>query len=494
MARASKYQQEVRERAVRMVFDHQDRYASQWGAMRSSVWTLLWLALGCGAPAVPERPPDVLLVVVDTLRWDAVGSYGASRETTPRLDAFARSAVRFERAYATAPWTQPSVASILTGELPSRHGLTRMGSLSDSVVTLAERMAEADYARVGIVSHVLLARKQGFDQGFDRFMVSASMPAHWAMSTEAVTNRAIAVLRAIAASPDDARRPVFLFVHYFDPHYVYHAHPQYGWSADQDPGRLQGSESIETLRALSADLTESERDFVRALYHEEVRHTDEGLGRLLSAVDELGLGDSMLIMVTADHGEELLERGWLGHTRSLHEEVVRVPLIIRSPDGQAGRVVRSPVSLTAIAPTVLDYAGLMSADAEGRAASLRPIVGGSGEGAAEAPAVVIEVDFVAEDERHAAKNTHQKALVRGSLKLIRNDVTGAVALYDLERDPGETTDISGEDRLRTARLVAELDQLLAEARDGAHTATPLATDDALRNELRALGYVERDAP
>jgi len=446
----------------------------------------------CKPPTRSARPPDVLLIVVDTLRFDAVGSYGASRQTTPALDAFAQGAVRFERAYATAPWTQPSVASILTGELPSRHGLVRIGSLPESLETLPERLAAADYARVGIVSHVLLARLHGFDQGFDRFLVSAALPIHSAISTDAVTDRAVEVLRAIEASPEE-RRPVFLFVHYFDPHYVYHAHPEYGWSSARSAGRLRDSRDIEDLRAISHDLTAEERDYIRALYHEEVRHTDVGIGELLGALDELGLAEGTLVIVTADHGEELLERGWLGHTRTLYDEVVRVPLLVRPPGPvRAGRVRAGPVSLTAIAPTVLDYAGLVAEGDPARERSLRPLLEERGAAAAGTAdrAVVIEVDFVGDDARNAEKNTHKKAIVLGDEKLVRDDTTGVIELYDLARDPGETRDLSGARRERVRALGERLDRALAEARAGRHEARPLAPDTAAREELRALGYLE----
>lgn len=472
-------------------------------ALGSTLWALgvltcmLCLA-ACGDATPSTRAPDVILIVVDTLRVDAVGSYGATRDTTPALDGFADDAVRFDRAYATAPWTQPSVASILTGVLPSRHGLTRIGALPESLETLPERLAAADYVRIGIVSHVLLARRQGFDQGFDRFLVSAALPHHEAISTDAVTDRATEVLRAIAASPA-GRRPVFLFIHYFDPHYVYHAHDAYGWSAERQKGQLSGSESIEVLRAMSADMTDTERAYIRALYHEEVRYTDAGIGRLLVSLDAYGLADDTLVIITADHGEELLERGWLGHTRTLHEEVVRVPLLARPPGvRRAGRVHEGPVSLTSITPTVLDYAGLLDEAAPERGRSLRPVLEAraSATGTGVDDAVVIEVDFVGDDARNAEKNTHAKAIVLGDEKLIRNDETGDVALYDLSSDPGETRDLASERPGRVAALVEMLDTRLAAARSAGHVTPVVAPDAGLREQLRALGYLEGapDAP
>jgi hypothetical protein len=292
------------------------------GTLVAIGWTLLAcvIASGC-AESRPDRPPDVLLIVVDTLRWDRVGQTRADRDTSPSLDRLAASGTRFTRAYATAPWTQPSVASILTGQPPSRHGLTRIAELPDAVETLPERLAEAGYESIGIVSHVLLSRRFGFHQGFDRFTITSALPMHETISSDDVTAHAVKVLDEIASGPED-RRPVFLFVHYFDPHYVYNSHASYTW-ASGSMGRLKSGEDIDTLRDMAPDLTESERDFVRALYDEEVRHTDDAIGRLLYHLDHQGSSDDTLVILTADHGEELFERGWIGHTRTLHEEVVR---------------------------------------------------------------------------------------------------------------------------------------------------------------------------
>ena len=155
----------------------------------------------------------------------------------------------------------------------------------------------------------------------------------------------------------ETERSFFLLVHYFDPHYDYVRHPRFNFAAERS-GRLDGTQGISELQSL-ADLTPDEIAFLRDLYDEEVRHTDAGVGRLLDTLRELGLYDDALIIVTADHGEEFLERGWIGHTRSLYDELVRVPLIVRPPGGPpAPQVVDALVSLVSLAPTVLDYAGI----------------------------------------------------------------------------------------------------------------------------------------
>ncbi|MBW2421989.1 MAG: sulfatase, partial [Deltaproteobacteria bacterium] len=267
--------------------------------------------LGC---AEPEPPKNVLFIVVDTLRWDHVGVYGAARATTPAIDALAADSVRFERAYSTAPWTIPSVASMLTGLYPHAHGAMHFRSqLPPSVDTLAEILSAQGYATAASVSHTVLNRLRRFGQGFDRYLDSEAQ-GHKHLSTPGVTDQAIAFLKGF----EKQDRPFFLFIHYFDPHYAFRHHPQLGFT-NPPVERLTGSESITRLREMLPEMTRAELDFILALYDEEIRFTDGGIGRVLDALRELGLDDETLVVFTADHGEEFGERGWLGHTTTLRE-------------------------------------------------------------------------------------------------------------------------------------------------------------------------------
>ncbi len=346
-----------------------------------------------------------MLIVIDTLRRDHLGCYGAQRETSPAIDAFAAHAVRFERAYTTAPWTQPAVASMLTGLYPSGHGLKRPGRLSGTIPTLAERLGDAGYATAAVVSHTLLKRRHGFDRGFERWDESpAAFPVRDSTS-DAVTQAAQLALAALAA---DAR-PFFLLVHYFDPHYEYLRHPDVGFAAPR-AGRLDGSQSVAELRAM-VPLRNDERELLTALYDEEIRHTDAAVGRLLDALAASGRAENALIVLTADHGEEFQERGWIGHTNSLYDELMRVPLIVRPPGGAGAPAdVDALVSLVSLTPTVLDYAGVRAEPAAASGRSWRPLL----EGRALAPLpVLLEVDFVPLRPERQVKRAHKKAVVAG---------------------------------------------------------------------------------
>jgi arylsulfatase A-like enzyme len=441
---------------------------------------LALLLLCCGAE---PRRPNFLFIVVDTLRSDHLSAYGYERETSPALSRLAEAGVRFDRAYAPAPWTKPSVASMFTGQYPHRHGLNLvLETLPPEAVTLAERLSGAGYATAGAVSHVFVAGKNGLDQGFDRYD-SAEAGGHSHVSTTGVTRRA----KKLLASFDDA--PFFLFVHYFDPHYEYRRHPEFAF-APEAVGRLRGGEDIHDLRALGADLSPEEVRFLRDVYDEEIRFTDAGIGALLAALDDLELADDTIVIVAADHGEEFFERGWLGHTRTLHEEVIRVPLVLRVPGGDArGRIVDTPVSLVSLAPTILDFAGVAAPDGEFQGPSLRPLIEAGDAG--EPPPVRSEVRYVVmnRDPRQAEKAAFKHALIRGQYKLIKDFQAKRYELYDLDDDPGERRNLAAERPELLRELLVELRRTQSRSPEP-NDAAPAELDPRDAELLRKLGYID----
>jgi arylsulfatase A-like enzyme len=439
---------------------------------------------GCGGE--PHAARNVLFILVDTLRTDHLSAYGYARDTSPALEKLAAGGVRFDRAYAPAPWTKPSVASMFTGQYPHRHGLNFvMATLPASAQTLAERLSQAGFVSAGVVSHGFVGPRNGFDQGFEVFDAEEAK-GHAHVSTAGVTKRA----RKLLENLRERERPFFLFVHYFDPHYEFRRHPEYGYAAGSR-GRLSGGEDIHDLRDMGPSLTAEEVEFLESVYDEEIRFTDAGIGRLLDALEELGLDDDTLVVVTADHGEEFFGRGWLGHTRTLYEEVIRVPLIIRVPgNNERGRAVAAPVSLVSLAPTILDYLGVDAPDAGFQGPSLRPLIDGSpGE---DLPPVRSEVRFIVLSSENvlAEKVAYKHAVIDGRHKLIKDFREQSYELYDLERDPGERENLAASrpELLREMLVVLNRTQNIETARPaGAENAT-LDPDEAAM--LRDLGYID----
>ncbi len=411
---------------------------------RAAALFLGLLGLSCAGRFDPSRQ-DVVLVVVDTLRADHLGAYGYERPTSPRLDAFARRATVFDAAWSAAPWTLPSVMSIMTSRYPSSHRVENDGlRLAADVPTLAETLKRAGYATGGFVSHVYVSSTFGFARGFDLFEdfglsgPEYRLEAGMEPRADRVTDAALDWLRG------QGRRPVFLLVHYFDPHWPY-APPEAYRALFPDAYRGPLDASYDSISKFLDPLTPIPDDYRRFLidrYDGEIRFVDDQIGRLLDGLAASGRAPRAWVVLTADHGEEFKDHGSMGHGRRLYEETIHVPLVIgraaaggiASPGGApAGARVSVPVSGIDLFPTIAGLAGA-PAPAGLQGASLAPLLG-SGTGGAPAA----DRPLVCETIR---LNAHLKALRRGPLKLIQSMDENRTELYDLVADPRERRDLS----------------------------------------------------
>ncbi len=340
--------------------------------------------LSCSGGFDPAHQ-DVVLVVVDTLRADHLGVYGYERATSPRLDAFARRAAVFDTAWSAAPWTLPSVMSIMTSRYPSAHRVENDGlRLADDVPTVAETLQRAGYATGGFVSHVYVSSLYGFGRGFEVFddfglsQPGYRLEAGMEPPADRVTDAALAWLRG------QGRRPVFLLVHYFDPHWPYAPPEAYrALFPDAYHGPLDASyDAISKFLDPLAPIPEDYRRFLIDRYDGEVRFVDDQLGRLLDGLAASGRAPRSWVLVTADHGEEFKDHGSMGHGRRLYEETIHVPLIIGRAAGQGsggagGSRVATPVSGIDLFPTIAALAGA-AAPAGLQGTSLAPLLGRGG--------------------------------------------------------------------------------------------------------------------
>jgi len=411
---------------------------------------VLWTLLACSGGAPP--PPNVLVIVVDTLRADHVGV-----GHTPHLDALASRGWSASDAHATSPWTLPSIASLLTGRYPAAHGLERIQQdLGADVTLLSERFQHAGYRTCGVVSNLLL-RREGLARGFDVWDSSQAGP-DYLVTGEAVAERATACM----AGGD----PWFAFVHLFDPHYRYP--PASRGDAPEQAGRLTGMEDVNHVRHGLAPLSDEERAFLAARYAAEVAYTDRAVGTLVRAA-----GPDTLVAVTADHGEELLERGWFGHTVHVHDELTRVPWILAGP-GVEHEVHADPVSNVALPADVLELAGL-----------------GAPEGWEDRSSpVVVDLDYkpLAGDAVAAEhEDVGALAAVTSRWRLIVDDRRGTTQLFDRVQDPGERRDVAGAHQDVVSQLTR---QLAAYDRQGTAEPVELPVEALDVEALRALGYVD----
>jgi arylsulfatase A-like enzyme len=445
----------------------------------------VWLAaaLSLAAGCARREPPNVLLVVLDTVAAEHVGYELPELGHTPHLDRLAREAVTFRRAFSTAPWTQPSVASLFTSRMPSSHGVVRIRHvLPPSAVTLAERMSAAGYDTAGFVTHSLLRRQLGYAQGF-RYWNESNIRGHDGITSQEVTDAAIAWLEG---RPGD--QPFFLFVHYFDPHFAYQHHPAHDLTAGY-AGPLRSGMDIWKLREMRDRLSPADVAYLVGLYREEIAFTDEHLGRLLETLRALGIEQQTVVALVADHGEEFMRRGWIGHTRTLYDELLRIPFVLRLPGRFEPRRVDVPVSILDVAPTLLEAAGA-EPDPEAQGISLLPYLRA---GAPPVPAhdLFAEVSYTAPKEDVRQEQTvFQTALIRGELKLVHDLAAGRFSLYDRSSDPGERSDrIASHPEAEALRRALLAWEETRGAPDAA-TATFLEPSEAELEQLRALGYVQ----
>ena len=343
--------------------------------------------LACGPPrAGTQDRPNVVVFCLDTVRADRMSLYGGPRPTTPNLDRLAKRAVVFEDAQSPAPWTLPSVASLLTGLSPARHGAgihgparnlekMRPDALPDEIETLAERFATAGYRCEAFVTNPLF--RAGLQQGFEAFAYAQTEGAE-------VSNHAIEALSRLDGEP------FFLWLHYMDAHDPLLAPTEDVLAMTRAPEEKRtGAVWARTFRSHKVKTFRDER---LVLYDAALHYLDRQVARVLDALERQGLADDTIVVVVSDHGEEILDhaeaagsagytdpRGTLGigHGHALFVEQLRVPLILGVP-GLAPRRIPELVSLVDVAPTLLELAGLGGAPPPLEGRSLVPLLRGEG--------------------------------------------------------------------------------------------------------------------
>lgn len=473
-------------------------------------------------PAAGERP-DVVLVSIDTLRADHLGAYGRSPTITPEMDRIAREGVVFTRGLAAAPWTTPSVGAILTGLPTTRHGAglpLKAGftflrsSLDARFTTLAERFAAAGYRTRGVVANGFLGPESGMAQGFEEFttpvggammaafmrdlpltrlIVALTPPEKWGdYRAQGLTDIALGWLHE--ADP----RPLFLWVHYIDPHTPYRADP-----ARLDPaalaemmhqthpplredGTVVGDifAATDLVRSGSLWLGPRDRERLQRYYAGAVAYTDKHVGRLFEALRLRGAKRPVVAALVADHGEEFWDHGHFEHGHDYYREVTWVPLVFWSAGAgpvPAGRTVTSVAGLVDIAPTLVELAGLPAMEPQAPDEG-RSLAGAWRAGAATDPSASLA--------RFSGGNLYGLPAVlveHGRWRFLLR-ANGVQELYDVTRDPQERQNLAFEHPDVAQRYRAVLEpQLAALMHTGGGAASKVSPEQL--EALRALGYV-----
>jgi arylsulfatase A-like enzyme len=460
------------------------------------------LDVAWGAPRVLNRPPgpppaqpSIVLVLVDTLRRDYLGYHGFEGGISSNLDWLAEESVVFENAITQAPWTKPSIATLFTSLHPDTHGLDNheglfgprqnqaltTGVLPGEAVTLAESLKDAGYRTAAFVANPWIHERYGFDQGFDSYEVVETLPE--------ILERARGFIR------EDEARPFFLYLHFMDVHGPYDA-PEEDFQAigtspglavleDPPAGDLAklppylagipwfGEEELRNRtfgEVIAFRLSRSHT--VRARYAANVLDFDRRIAPFLDEVRNSKLNESTVLVLTSDHGEELLEHGGWDHGFNLYEHQLRVPLLIRMPGASDRRRDARAASLLDVMPTLLALAN------------------------ADLPEGIEGRSLLATDDSDrptfSAATKHREgvhALRTGRHKLIFDGKTGSVSLFDLSADRGEYRDLAAENEADARSLLGILSRHIEKARRSRLRPENAVIPEDIRKRLESLGYL-----
>jgi arylsulfatase A-like enzyme len=478
---------------------------------------LLLLTLASLSGCLPEASsrPNIVLIVLDTVRADRVSCRSDSAVPTPRIDELCERGRYFERASSTSSWTLPAHASLFTGLYPIRHGATQEYTfLDERARTLAELLGESGYRTFGVSANPLVSIQSGLARGFDSFEETWRTSAGPDPLQPDQHSNLLAVGELLEHR--DPAQPFFLFVNFIEAH---------GPNAPPEPYRSAAAgKRIDRRKVIGANrkgakeyyldpTSLSERDFelLATLYDGEVAQLDALVGALLDRLEAYGVLEDSVLILTSDHGENFGDHGHFRHIFSLHRSAVHVPLVVVLPgDARAGERRSDPVAIVDLFPTILAAAGAPAPASDTDARDLF-----APAAAAERP-VVAEYYFplqalgLFEPDPGGAHRDRLGRYLRRLRSIESNDLRliwssdGAHELYDLAADPAEARNLAGEAGFaeRESELLERLEAFVAESGGprplpdaASHRGEPRGAFEGLDPEsaelLRELGYLPR---
>ncbi|QDV05462.1 Arylsulfatase [Planctomycetes bacterium Poly30] len=482
-------------------------------SLRSPVACAFVLALmgagtaSCGKPPEPPRP-NVVLISIDTLRSDHLGCYGYRRNTSPEIDALAQQGALFEQHITSAPWTLPAHTAMFTSVPDSVHGVTSpIGHrLAEEFETLPESFQQAGYATAGFFAGPYLHPAFGLGQGFDRYVdcvntvpdEAVDADNRWSMqdpvlrrSHHGVTNDKVyaqwkAFYEEAGTRAGKGDRPFFAFVHLWDVHFDFEPPAPYDTMFDPDyTGPFTGKDFF-TDPAVNAAIPERDKQHIIALYDGEIRWTDGFVGKIKADLQQKGLLENTIFVITSDHGTELFDHGGKGHRTALYDEQIHIPLVVHFP-----RLVlpdqryRNQTRMIDLGPTIRDLAGLAPVSTT-MGESLAPLLRGD-VGTLPSQPAISELYDVGRELRSMRTDT---------AKLVHAADSGEMSWFDLAADPGERERRKVRPGDRSRKLKEQYESLqawLLQAIENRPAGPAEAhTPDAILRSLRANGYTGDD--
>lgn len=488
-------------------------------------------AIGCGSPdseeaAVAEPRPNIIIVMIDTLRFDHIEPGGHDRPTSPFLARLANEGTFFENAWAQAPHTLASTATFLTGRyfppmLANRFfepvpGLNEtrqrvmeeVRTLAEENNTLAEVFSDAGFETFAVFTNPHHHPTSGFFQGFDSAEFIPGIPEpEEAADGAGINDRFSAWLDARSGSDNGERknsaeadaegkagRPFFAYLHYMEPHHPYRPPPELEAQFVTEAGEYKYTNG--TPQGAQVPSPE-DLEYMKGLYDAEIRYNDSLLEELWASLEARGLAENTILVVTSDHGEEFMDHGGMGHGITLEIEMLHIPLIIYTGPGKANSRSDRLVRNLDVAATVLDFARIpLPENYDG--ASLAPLIHGSPGGPPDE-----DHESGPKPSFSFARNNVWRSVTTERWHLIRNMADDTRTLYDLEADPGGTVDVMS----RNPKIAAELDAIIdtmneryfesgeivktLEAIHAADAEPGAEMDPGLIRQLEALGYLRK---
>jgi len=492
-------------------------------------WMVLCLQ-ACSPSSETATPrPHVVLIVMDTTAASHLSLYGYSRPTSPHLERIAAEGTVFRRAFSSAPWTLPSHASLFTGLYPLQHGAGfEHPHLNQGTLTLAEILRRRGYRTVGYSNNAWIGDNTGLHQGFlsftkvmtwnqegDAYTLRTSnwtpsgyqngMQTHALTSAledsgSAVTNR---LIREELQGHDFDSQPLFLFVNFLEPHLPYRPPGDFARQMFDDEELEQSArqvrQDVHAHETGIAPLSEEQFALLRGLYDGEVAYVDHRVGELLTFLEELGIMDDTLLVITADHGEQIGDHGFLGHNLNVYDDLLHVPLLLRYPPlFDAGTTVEEPVETRDVFASIVSLVA-PEALAETPLREIHPLPTRNSSSIPERY-LVAEYDrplvrlkawekrWPGRDFSHLQR-TFTTLRAEGWKLIMASD--GGQELFDTRNDPGETVNLAAQHPERVEMLQARLAdwrrEALAALPGGQGEIPPM--DEETRKKLQALGYI-----
>lgn len=425
-----------------------------------------------------DQHHNVIVILVDALRFDHLSCYGYSRTTSPTLDAFAKESLLFTQAISQSSYTKPVIASLFTSLYPSQHNVFRntrhdaagnfiSDVLDDSFKTMAEYLRDAGFNTAGFLEQAQLRSYMGFAQGFYYYKPD--------MGTAAEINRGF-----FHWLPLNKHRKFFAYLHYLDVHAPYTPPPRYREMFGSFDKSTSIPEQVKDWQKFKGDvtdgnitLTQTDGEQLKALYDGEIRAFDDDMDALFSKLKEEGVYDNSLIVITADHGDEFLEHGSVDHAHTLYDELLRVPLMIRFPRADHRGVVDAQVQTIDVLPTILEFCEI-DREPQLMGHSLLAYTNGA-NGHQQLPVFSERADLI--------------SMRTEKYKYIYNTELKTGELYDLQNDPIESKNLADEDVKIAAQMQNEILRWAEITRSAMTDQGGVKVDEKSVKELRSLGYI-----